>query len=79
MWSADVGNGHCVRVAEGGKVLQRVVLDRGCFACMLGGSERSTLFLVAREWDASDVGKGMGTGCIVRVDAPVAGAGWPAA
>jgi hypothetical protein len=26
-----------VRVAEGGKVLQTVELDRGCFACALGG------------------------------------------
>lgn len=27
-----------------------VELDRGCFACMLGGVERNTLFLVVTEW-----------------------------
>ncbi len=32
---ADVPNKHCVRVREGGDVLQTVTVDRGCFACML--------------------------------------------
>ncbi|MGI8722453.1 MAG: SMP-30/gluconolactonase/LRE family protein [Geodermatophilaceae bacterium] len=29
VWSADVGNQHCVRVREGGEVLTTVDLDRG--------------------------------------------------
>src|SRR6266702_6540293 len=37
VWYADVGNKHCVRVREGGQVLQTIELDRGCFACILGG------------------------------------------
>jgi sugar lactone lactonase YvrE len=40
-WYGDVPNKRCVRVREGGEVLQTVSLDRGCFACMLGGVERS--------------------------------------
>ena len=40
----------CVRVREGGAVLQVLDLDRGCFACTLGGADNSTLFLVATEW-----------------------------
>src|SRR5262252_3856471 len=47
-WYADVPNRSCVRVREGGEVLQTIGLDRGCFACMLGGPDRRTLFLVAR-------------------------------
>jgi sugar lactone lactonase YvrE len=35
-WYADVPNKRCVRVREGGEVLQTIELDRGCFACMLG-------------------------------------------
>jgi sugar lactone lactonase YvrE len=46
----DVPNKRCVRVREGGEVLQTIELDRGCFACMLGGQERKTLFMVAQEW-----------------------------
>jgi sugar lactone lactonase YvrE len=37
VWYADVPNIRCVRVRERGQVLQRIELDRGCFACALGG------------------------------------------
>src|SRR5919197_1197054 len=49
-WYADVPNRRCVRVREGGEVLQTVELDRGCFACMLGGPDGRTLFMMAAEW-----------------------------
>jgi sugar lactone lactonase YvrE len=78
-WYADVGNRHCVRVREGGEVLQTIDLDRGCFACMLGGADRRTLFVVAREWHGTDFSKGMGTGQVLTVGAPAPGAGWPSA
>jgi sugar lactone lactonase YvrE len=51
VWYADVPNKPCVRVREGGEVLQTINLDRGCFACMLGGVDRTTLFMVATEWN----------------------------
>src|SRR5262249_56679214 len=50
VWYADVPNRRCVRVREGGEVLQSVHCDRGCFACMLGGADGRTLFIVVREW-----------------------------
>ncbi|MDX6248377.1 MAG: hypothetical protein QOF10_1737 [Kribbellaceae bacterium] len=50
VWYADVPNKQCVRVAEGGEVLQTVDLDRGAFACMLGGPDGTTLFILAAEW-----------------------------
>jgi sugar lactone lactonase YvrE len=78
-WYADVGNKHCVRVREGGEMLQTIEFDCGCFACMLGGADRRTLFVVAREWYGMDVSKGMGTGQVLTVGAPAPGAGWPAA
>jgi SMP-30/Gluconolactonase/LRE-like region len=33
VWYADVPNKRCVRVGEGGKVLDTIELDRACFAC----------------------------------------------
>jgi sugar lactone lactonase YvrE len=33
VWYADVPNKRCVRVREGGEVLETINLDRGCFAC----------------------------------------------
>ena len=50
IWYADVPNKRCVRVREGGEVLQTVDVDRGCFACMLGGADGATLFITAAIW-----------------------------
>jgi sugar lactone lactonase YvrE len=78
VWYADVPNKRCVRVREGGEVLQTVALDLGCSACMLGGPDGRTLFVVAQEWRGTDsLGDGRATGLVVMVPAPAAGAGWP--
>src|SRR6476661_2881216 len=45
VWYGDVPNRRCVRVGEGGAVLETIELDRGCFACALGGADRRTLFM----------------------------------
>jgi sugar lactone lactonase YvrE len=74
----DVPNKRCVRVREGGEVLQTIELDRGCFACMLGGQERKTLFMVAQEWGGMEsTTEGERTGRILTAPAPAPGAGWP--
>ena len=59
VWYADVPNKRCVRVAEGGKVLQTIELDRGCFACMLGGDDGRTLFVVANHFDGAAASAGV--------------------
>jgi sugar lactone lactonase YvrE len=78
LWYADVGNKHCVRVREGGEVLQTVELDRGGFACMLGGNDGKTLFMVATEWKGTEnMRDGLGTGQILTIPAPAPHVGWP--
>jgi sugar lactone lactonase YvrE len=79
VWYADVPNKRCVRVREGGEVLQTIDLDRGCFACMLGGPDGKTLFLVAQEWRGmeSAADEEERTGQILTAPAPAASAGWP--
>jgi sugar lactone lactonase YvrE len=77
-WLATVPGRRCVRVAEGGRVLQTVDFDRGCFACALGGPDGRTLFVTAAEWrpDLPElVPAGSGQVCTARVSVP--GAGWP--
>jgi sugar lactone lactonase YvrE len=76
VWYADVPNKRCVRVAEGGDVLQSVEMDRGCFACMLGGADGRTLFVVTAEWPAA-MTPGSRTGKLLSVKAPVRRVGWP--
>lgn len=78
VWYADVPHKRCVRVREGGEVLQRVEIDRGCFACALGGADRQTLFIMATAWNGPD---GMfaepRTGQVLSIKAPAPGVGWP--
>jgi sugar lactone lactonase YvrE len=77
-WYADVPNRRCVRVAEGGEVLGTVEHDRGCFACMLGGTDGRTLFIAAQEWSGPDaIGTGPRTGQVLTVEAPSPNAGRP--
>ena len=78
VWYGDVPNKRCVRVREGGEVLQTIALDRGCFACMLGGPDDKTLFMVAREWSGMEsTAEEERTGQLLTSPAPAAGAGWP--
>ncbi|MCW3015225.1 MAG: gluconolaconase [Solirubrobacterales bacterium] len=78
VWYGDVPNQRCVRVREGGEVLQTIQLDRGCFACMLGGVNGRTLFMVAAEWRGpTNIAEEEGTGQVLTVEAPAAHVGWP--
>ena len=81
VWYGDVPNKCCVRVREGGEVLQTINLDRGCFACVLGGIGNKTLFLIATEWrgmeNVPEVARAR-TGQVLTIEAPAPGVGWPA-
>jgi sugar lactone lactonase YvrE len=78
VWYADVPNQECVRVREGGEVLQRVELDRGCFSCTLGGDGRTTLLIMATEWNGpAAMFEGERTGQVVGVEVAVPHAGHP--
>jgi sugar lactone lactonase YvrE len=59
IWFASVPGQRCTRVAEGGAVLDTVPADRGCFACMLGGEEGRTLYIVANGWTGSSASDGI--------------------
>jgi sugar lactone lactonase YvrE len=83
----STGGSSVVRVAEGGKVLQRVELeeDRAPFALMLGGPDRRTLFICTAEWRQGDgvaanlerLATGPRTGEILALPVEVPGAGRP--
>ncbi|MEU9022167.1 SMP-30/gluconolactonase/LRE family protein [Actinomadura sp. NPDC048394] len=79
VWYADVPHDRCVRVAEGGEVLGVVEVDRGAFACALGGPDGTTLFITAAQWqgmtEPEPVRPGSGRVLVAEVEVP--GAGWP--
>ena len=76
----DSPEGECIRVREGGEVLDRIELDRAGFACMLGGPDRRTLFMLAADWrgiEKVDQAIADRTGQVLTAPAPAAGVGWP--
>lgn len=80
VWYADVGNAQCVRAREGGEVLETIALDRGAFACMLGGPDGRTLFMLTAEWrgfEEADAAIADRTGKVVVTEAPAPHAGCP--
>jgi sugar lactone lactonase YvrE len=81
IWVASVPGRHCVRVQEGGDVLATIAVDRGCFACMLGGEDGRTLFIAAAEWRGMEAAMTEGpgvTGQLLAVPGqPAAHAGRP--
>lgn len=78
VWYADVPNKRCVRIREGGEVLQTIELDRGGFACMLGGEDGRTLFMLAAEWGGMEnMDDTARTGQVLIAEAPAPGVGWP--
>jgi sugar lactone lactonase YvrE len=83
VWCSDVrtdGGGICHRVREGGEVLERIELDRSCYACMLGGEDGRTLFMVVARWfgpDRIDELQRAKTGRILTARVSVPHAGWP--
>ena len=79
VWYADVPHERCVRVAEGGAVLDAVEVERGAFACALGGPGGTTLFITAAEWQGMTEPEPVrpGSGRLLAADVEVPGAGWP--
>lgn len=75
VWLADARGPRCIRVRQGGEVLQEVTTSQPCFACALGGPDGTTLFMLTavtsdeREAAAARTGRVE----ITRVDAPHAG------
>ena len=83
VWCSAVGadGGNVVlRVREGGEVLDRIEVDRPCYACMLGGDDGRTLFMVVAQWfgpDRMDELIEAKTGQILTARVAVPHAGWP--
>ena len=75
IWFAEVPGERCVRIQEGGQVLQTVQLDDGCFSCAAGGDDGGLLFMMTAQWpQAMDPGwEKTGRVMVQRVRPPVIG------
>jgi sugar lactone lactonase YvrE len=78
IWAACPFTGRCVRVVEGGAVVDEVKgTHPGTFACMLGGPERRTLYLCTAPSHVPEQARAAHQGRIEAVDVDVPGAGLP--
>jgi sugar lactone lactonase YvrE len=80
IWTHDANAHECVRVREGGEILDRIPIDRDLFATMLGGPDRRTLFMLVAEWRGTEnVAEQIArrTAQVLVADAPAPGVGWP--
>jgi sugar lactone lactonase YvrE len=75
----------CLRVADGGEVLDRIPLDQAGFACALGGANGRTLFMLTADWHMNEdfmdnldrLTTGPHTGQVLRTTVSAPSAGWP--
>jgi sugar lactone lactonase YvrE len=83
IWCSEVGPDErsvCQRVREGGEVAEQIDLDRPCYACMLGGPDGTTLFMVVAKWFGPERMQELieaKTGRVLTARVPVPHAGWP--
>jgi sugar lactone lactonase YvrE len=75
----DAPRGACIRVREGGEVLDRVETELEGFSCALGGPDGRTLFLLTADWrgiEQVDAAIADRTGTILTARAPVPAPGF---
>lgn len=78
VWVASASTGEVVRVAAGGKILERIPSgSRGAYACMLGGPDRRTLFVCSANTGNEEEAGLTREGSIIMVGVDVPGAGLP--
>jgi sugar lactone lactonase YvrE len=78
VWIACPLTGRCLRVQEGGEILDEVkVSHQFAFACMLGGDDRRTLYICTASTHVPDECRTKRDGRIESVVVDVPGAGLP--
>ncbi len=77
VWVADAASARCVRVAEGGEILQEIATTRTCYACMLGGPDGRTLFMLTAESSLPSIAGARRTGQVETSEVLVGHAGRP--
>jgi sugar lactone lactonase YvrE len=77
IWIASPPSNECLRVENGGEITHRVALSTGAYACMLGGEDGRTLFMLTADESGPEETRASRSGRIERARAPYPRAGRP--
>jgi sugar lactone lactonase YvrE len=77
IWVASPLSKEVLRVREGGDVAERIPTATQAIACMLGGADRRTLFVLTAQSFHRDECRAQRDARIEVVEVEVPGAGWP--
>ena len=77
VWVANAMAPECVLVAPGGEITATLRTDQPCYACMLGGPERRTLFMMTAPSSMPELVATTRQGHVLCAEVETAGAGWP--
>ena len=77
IWVASPTSNEALRVVEGGEVTHRVKVENQAFACMLGGTSGTTLFILTASTSDPDECKSKRDGKIEFVEVEAPGSGLP--
>jgi sugar lactone lactonase YvrE len=77
VWVSNAISPECILVAEGGDIVDRVITSQTCFACMLGGSDGDTLYLMTAPTSTESVVCATRSARVEQARVAVGGAGLP--
>jgi sugar lactone lactonase YvrE len=77
VWVANAIAPECVLIAPGGEVVATVETHQNCFACMLGGADRRTLFMMTAPSSLPEVVSTSRQGHVECAEVVAPGARWP--
>ena len=77
VWIANAIAPECVLFAPGGEVVATVATNQPCYACMLGGADRRTLYMLTAPSSVSAVASAARQGRILGAQVETPGAGLP--
>jgi sugar lactone lactonase YvrE len=77
IWIANPIAPECVRITEGGEVLEVIETGQPCYACMLGGEDGRTLFMLTAKSSDAHQAAAAPTGKLLIANVEHPRAGWP--
>ena len=77
IWVANPIAPQCLRIAKGGEVLEVIDTSQACYACMLGGDDGRTLFMLTAASSDQEAAAASATGKILVATVEAGRAGLP--